>query len=134
MITPAHLIALALTLLTASCGHQGASSTPTNTISPPTRPHNQAPAAADATIQLTGLGLYEGTLPGVDPDGDPVTFELIRATGPVDLIDPSSGTFTYTQLADVRSGSIVYRIRDDRGLDDLATLTVRASIATTYRR
>jgi hypothetical protein len=102
----------------------------------PAPARNAAPSAPDATIQLTTPGVYQGTLPGADPDGDPVTFELIRANGPFDLVDPASGKFTYTTPpdADLRTARVVYRVIDADGLDDLATLTVRSAAATRYRR
>ena len=63
---------------------------------------NRYPTAAPVEISRTPAGVVTGTLGAVDPDGDQMTYTVI---GPPSLgrvqIDQSTGTFTYTPVADI---------------------------------
>lgn len=59
-----------------------------------------------------------GTLTGHDPDGDDITFEVIRypENGILEITDPSSGDYVYTPCDGITGeDSFVYVVRDEWG-------------------
>lgn len=91
-------------------------------------PVNDAPVA-DGVELVTSEDLpLDGTLEGVDIDGDPLTFAIDDAPehGTVDL-DASTGDFTYTPDADFNGlDSFTYRVND--GSVDSAAATAAITI------
>ena len=80
------------------------------------RGKNQAPSALDGTLETYKNIANSGTLSVSDPDGDALTFTLVREPkrGTVELHD--DGTFTYTPLENkVGKDSFVYTATDAAG-------------------
>ncbi|HVS62060.1 MAG TPA: Ig-like domain-containing protein [Thermoanaerobaculia bacterium] len=92
---------------------------------------NRPPLAPDATLPGSGEAeLLEdealtGTLPGSDPDNDPLIWAVVTppASGSFEL-DPATGAFTYTPEADFNGvDSVVYSVTDDEGESDQGTVS-----------
>lgn len=80
------------------------------------RGKNQAPSALDGTLETYKNIANSGTLSVSDPDGDTLTFTIVREPkrGTVELHD--DGTFTYTPLENkVGKDSFVYTATDAAG-------------------
>jgi len=140
MYQPRGFAALFLTLATitlAGCGGGGGSAnskavgsvdTPAATPAPVTDqqpdPENHAPVAPDdTTVQLRDWQVYEGMLPGSDPDGDALRFEIVSSFVPFHITDPATGAFRYDPLTMKKSGEVEYRVVDEHGLSDWGKIT-----------
>ncbi len=116
-------------------GRDGTTSTPTGgSISPPpssdnasndspftddsgtSTPNNAPVVPTDTEVQLPDWSNYEGTLPGSDPDGDTMTFEITKAFVPIVITDPATGAYRYEPLANTRFADVEYRVTDAHGL------------------
>jgi len=85
---------------------------------PPTPPTpNGAPVVVDGTLSAPFEGSVDGTATGTDPDGDPLTFNLL--TGPTNgtIVFNPDGTFTYTPDAGF-SGTDSFTFNANDGTDD----------------
>ncbi len=83
---------------------------------------NASPVAGESDSSIPvwtqqDIGTY-GTLSGSDPDGDPITFEIVRGpkNGLLRLLDSSTGQYCYTPLNGILGeDSFTYRVRDHYG-------------------
>jgi len=84
---------------------------------------NASPTLAAVPSGAMSLSVYantpaHGVLGGYDPEGDALTFEVVKypGSGLVSLIDPARGAYTYTPGKDfVGEDSFVYVLRDCYG-------------------
>ncbi|MFW2340598.1 MAG: immunoglobulin-like domain-containing protein, partial [Acidimicrobiia bacterium] len=95
---------------------------------------NSPPIAVDDNVTVNDVGAIGIPAPGVlsndsDPDGDPLTANLV--TGPEfgELVLNPSGSFTYAHdgLGGV-DDTFVYRVTDGQGGVDFATVTIRIPV------
>ena len=82
---------------------------------------NQSPItdSTEAAMVWTqqNIGVW-GTLPGSDPEGDPLQFEIVSypAKGLITLTSPSTGAYRYTPYEDAEGSDVFsYQIRDSYG-------------------
>ena len=96
---------------------------------------NASPTLAAVPSGAMSLSVYantpaHGVLGGYDPEGDALTFEVVKypGSGLVSLIDPARGAYTYTPGKDfVGQDSFVYVLRDCYG-NYSASATVSISV------
>lgn len=128
-------VVLALVLLAlAGCGGGGGGSSKSpaaadaavDTPAPAPQPEvaNQAPVAPDdTTVQLTDWEVYEGVLPGSDPDGDGLRFEIVSSFVPFQITDPATGAYRYDPLTLQKRGEVEYQVVDEHGAHDWGKIT-----------
>jgi hypothetical protein len=86
-------------------------------------PDNHAPVAGESTASLPDWEVFEGVLPGSDPDGDALRFEVSRSFVPFQITDASTGAYRYDPLRSQKSGEVEYRVYDEHGLVGLGSIT-----------
>jgi Ca2+-binding RTX toxin-like protein len=90
---------------------------------------NTPPVANPGTITVGEDSEVTSTLPGSDPDGDPLTFSIVDGptSGSVTLVDPTTGSFVYTPDTDFNGfDSFVYEVSDGK-VSSTATVTVEVT-------
>lgn len=94
---------------------------------------NQPPIATDNSyttnedVSLSGGNVMTDGVADSDPDGDPISVDTTPVTAPSNgtLTLLANGDFTYTPDANFNGAdSFVYRLRDDKGGTDTATVTI----------
>ncbi|MDR2849989.1 MAG: hypothetical protein LBW77_05550 [Verrucomicrobiota bacterium] len=89
---------------------------------------NTPPAAVSGLLAAPGDAPVAAALQAADPDGDPLTFELLNDPqhGLVTDFNPLSGAFTYLPVRGYRgTDPIVFRALDGIAASGSATLTIR---------
>ena len=92
---------------------------------------NRAPVANAATFQTPRNRPVSGFLTASDPDGDDVTFSIVKlpGKGTVVLTDPVTGAFTYTPKRGA-SGSDSFTFKASDGTLDSNVATIRILFVT----
>lgn len=95
----------------------GALDSTVTTVTLTVSPVNDAPTAANTTINATEDTAYAGTLPAAsDVDGDPVSYALGSAAANGTAVVNSSGSFSYTPNADFNGNDgFTYTVADGNG-------------------
>jgi hypothetical protein len=86
-----------------------------------------APIARNGAISTLEDTAVSGSLSATDPDGDPVTFQIVAqpTRGTVVLTNPATGAFTYTPAANRSGGdSFTFQATDGVLTSNVATVTV----------
>jgi hypothetical protein len=86
-----------------------------------------APIAAGMTLSTRSGVEIEGVLKGVDPDGDPLSFQIVRRAGKgrVTLRNASTGSFLYTPAAGAGgSDSFDFKVSDGKSCSNVATVNI----------
>jgi len=78
------------------------------------------PEARDARFTIDPGESIEGTLPGLDGDGDPLTYAILDApsAGTLTLIDSSTGAFTFDSAGAIGKVSFTYSVSDGKATSD----------------
>ena len=107
----------------------GNGGTATASVTITVTPVNDAPVAADTTINATEDTVYNGTLPAAsDADGDPVTYALGTAATNGTAVVNADGSFSYTPNANYNGGdSFTYTVDDGNGGNNTYTVTVNVA-------
>ena len=84
------------------------------------------PIASNDTVTVSEDTDYSGTLMASDGDGDALTFSIIDSTvnGTVTLSDPTTGTFTYSPLANFNGSDSLLFSASDGILLDTGSVTI----------
>ncbi|MED5017263.1 S-layer homology domain-containing protein [Paenibacillus chibensis] len=88
-------------------------------------PVEDAPVAKDLKFSVSEGTEYSGSLSGFDADGDPLTYEIVKASdrGKVTLTDASKGTFRYEYPAgSYGTHTFTYRVFDGKGYSNTAAV------------
>lgn len=90
---------------------------------------NILPIASDASFSTSENSNLSATLSAIDPDGDPLTYTIIRngSLGRAVISNPSTGAFTYTPFPGV-SGNDAFSFKANDGTGDSNTATVNILI------
>ncbi len=95
------------------------------TVSITINPINDAPVASGSAFTVLSGAIYNGTLTAVDPESDPLTFELVTGPAHGALTLLTNGTYAYdhdglTILAD----SFTFKVWDGQAYSNTATVTI----------
>jgi VCBS repeat-containing protein len=92
-------------------------------------PVNDAPTAANDTVNATEDTLYSGTLPAAnDVDGDPLSYALSGQAAQGTVAVNAGGTFSYTPNANFNgTDSFSYTVSDDNGGSNTYVVTVNVA-------
>ena len=92
-------------------------------------PPNAPPVASGDSVSVTAGGSVSDTLSGSDPDGEPITYDIVAngSKGTAVLDNASTGAFTYTANANASGDdTFTFTVTDNRGLEsNVATITDR---------
>jgi len=94
---------------------------------------NRAPVANAATFQTPRNRPVSGFLTASDPDGDSVTFSIVKQPGKGTVVlDPETGAFTYTPKRGASgSDSFTFKASDGTLDSNVATIRIQFVTATT---
>ena len=91
-------------------------------------PKNKRPRAGRQTFEMPQDTVYSGYLQATDPNGDPLTFTIVKQSrkGFAQIADPATGAFIYTPFAGV-TGRDIFRFRADDGsaLSNVGTVRIK---------
>lgn len=90
--------------------------------------YNRPPVVGTSSLATDEDTAVSGTLPGHDPDRDPVTFHIVTppAKGTLNLTDPATGEFTFTPYKNVTgSDRILFALDDGREQSGQGEVTIQ---------
>ena len=105
----------------------GAASSNIATVQVSVGPVNDSPVASDGTLNVAENSMASGILLGSDIDSSELTFSLVSNgyLGSVEIIDPASGSFTYTPAEGAYGeDSFQFIVSDGTSESNPATITV----------
>ncbi|MEW6519000.1 MAG: tandem-95 repeat protein [Thermodesulfobacteriota bacterium] len=114
--------------------NDGAADSNIATVSISIRPVNDAPVAADGVLSVNENAAASGVLVGTDPDSSALTYSIVSTAslGTVTILDPATGAYQYTPLADEFGEDVFqFAVTDEQGaVSNAATITVSIAQAT----
>ena len=91
---------------------------------------NTIPTTQNIVINLAEDSSASGTMPGTDPDNDPLTFSIVNQPvhGLLSLLDSAVGTYSYTPAANYNgSDSFTFKVNDGQADSAVATAAITIS-------
>jgi photosystem II stability/assembly factor-like uncharacterized protein len=99
------------------------SAQPVPSVSSPAPAGNRAPVAEPSVVQLLDWEAHEGVLPGEDPDGDSIRFQLVSGPSGFQFIDRDTGAYRYRPINQTKTEILEYQISDEYGAYHTAQVT-----------